>query len=368
MSIGSNFTLVKLEEIFLCKYGKSKYTKSYCNQHKGEYEVFTGTTIGSFAFINSYDYCKPTLTFSTDGENAGTLSLITNEKYSIGGHRAILKKKDEKAKIDLQYCYYCLKDKLFCRVKKGSVPSVRWNSIKDIKIKIPIDDKEEYNLEEQERMSSIYDEIEQKKDILRNKIIQTNNLLIEVEENNNIKYMPKTLKEIIDFEKSITNNSKFTKAYINKNKGNIPVYGASMLENKVGYGYIKDNLKGVNYFENCLTWNIDGSCAIFYRLGRFSLSEKVIPLILFDEYKDTIDLNYLRYAIMRSKQFGEFNFLNKAGKEKLKQITINIPIDCTGKIDIDKQKEIVDKNIQIEEIKRNIIEKIKNILSMQIAF
>lgn len=39
---------VKLHEIFLCEYGNSLYTKAYCNQHNGNYEVFTGTTIGSF--------------------------------------------------------------------------------------------------------------------------------------------------------------------------------------------------------------------------------------------------------------------------------------------------------------------------------
>lgn len=86
---------------------------------------------------------------------------------------------------------------------------------------------------------------------------------------------------------------------------------------------------------------------LLHNTGHFSLSEKVIPLILFDKYKDIIGLNYLRYAIIRSKQFTEFNFSNKAGKGKLKQITIDTPIDCSGKIDIDKQKEIIDKDIQV---------------------
>ena len=50
------------------------------------------------------------------------------------------------------------------------------------------------------------------------------------------------LKEIIDFSKAITNGSAFTKTVINKNKGDIPVYGASKNELEVGYGYVKDNL------------------------------------------------------------------------------------------------------------------------------
>ena len=70
------------------------------------------------------------------------------------------------------------------------------------------------------------------------------------------------LEDIIDFDKCKTNSSSFTKTFINSNKGEIPVYGASKEIDEVGYGYVKDNLKGVKYFENCLTWNIDGSIAV----------------------------------------------------------------------------------------------------------
>lgn len=42
---------------------------------------------------------------------------------------------------------------------------------------------------------------------------------------------------------------------------------------KVGYGYVKDNLKEIKYFQNCLTWNSTGSIGkVHYRLVKFSLS------------------------------------------------------------------------------------------------
>ena len=92
--------------------------------------------------------------------------------------------------------------------------------------------------------------------------------------------------------------SKFTKTFIDKNKGTIPVYSASKFPENVDYGYVKDNLKGVKYFENSLTWNIDGSIGkVYYRQGKFSLSEKVIPLIIQEELKKNLDLIYLKYAI-----------------------------------------------------------------------
>lgn len=160
------------------------------------------------------------------------------------------------------------------------------------------------------------------------------------------------LEEIIDFSKSTTNGGFFTKKLINANKGEIPVYGASKDENEVGYGYVQDNLilKGKNgknivvkYFEDCLTWNIDGSVAVFYRKGRFSLSEKVIPLILFEEFKNIIDLEYLQISISQSKEINNFGFSNKAGKKKLREIVIKIPTKNNGEFDLKAQKEIVKK-------------------------
>lgn len=358
--------IVKLHKIFSCEYGDSKYTKAYCNQHKGSYEVFTGTTIGNFAFINHYDYSKPNLTFSTDGEKAGTLTLIKNDKYSIGGHRAILKKIDDNTEIDLDYCYYYLKDKLYHRVKKGSVPSIRWNSIKDIELKIPIKPDGTFDIDEQQRLASIYSEIERKKEILLDRAKQIRSLLINIEKENDTKYQEIILENIVDFKNSKTNNSNFTKAFINKHKGNIPVYGASKFENEVGYGYVEDNLNGIRYFNHCLTWNIDGSYAVFYRKGRFSLSEKVIPLKLFDKYNKNICLDYLKYAIMLSSELSKFDFNNKGGKGRFKKIMVNIPVKPNGDFDLEKQIEIADKNKQIDEIKQKLIEKIENLISISV--
>ncbi|MFJ7915416.1 MULTISPECIES: restriction endonuclease subunit S [unclassified Lysinibacillus] len=159
------------------------------------------------------------------------------------------------------------------------------------------------------------------------------------------------LDEIIDFSQSKTNGSFFTKTLINNFKGLIPVYGASKDENEVGYGYVVDNLEiqdkrgkkvKVKYFEDCLTWNIDGSAAIFYREGKFSLSEKVIPLIPFDGVRESVDLDYIKICIENSKEMNNFSFSNKAGKSKLKEIKIRIPVNELG-YDLKLQKEFVKK-------------------------
>lgn len=191
-----------------------------------------------------------------------------------------------------------------------------------------------------------------------------------------VRYENVFLEKILDFSEMNTNGSWFTKTTINNNKGNIPVYGASLNEEDVSYGYVKDDLviesKGlkrkVRYFEDCLTWNIDGSIGLFYRKGRFSLSEKVIPLIIKNEYESSIDKDFLRFSIIGKSKEKNFGFSNKPGKRKLKNISISIPVNEEGCFDLEKQKEIVKKYEILEAKKKELKEKIDYFKDVQVDF
>ena len=76
------------------------------------------------------------------------------------------------------------------------------------------------------------------------------------------------------------------------------------------------------------------------------------------------DLLYLKYIIENELASQNFGFTNKAGKSKIQNIQIKIPITSMGEFDLQKQKEIAEKYRKIEEIKQNIktkLEKIENI-------
>lgn len=141
------------------------------------------------------------------------------------------------------------------------------------------------NISNEFNIGSDYAEVKSDEKTKEEKVNKPGNTLEDVSEN--IEFQSILLEEIIDFNVK-TNSSKFTKTFVQENKGDIPVYSASKDYNLVGYGYVKDNLEGVQYFNDCLTWNIDGSIGkVHYRKGRFSLSEKVIPLKLKTRYKIT---------------------------------------------------------------------------------
>ena len=185
---------------------------------------------------------------------------------------------------------------------------------------------------------------------------------------NKPKFVKLAIKDIFDL-KIKTNNSKFTKTFIDKNKGTIPVHSASKFPENVDYGYVKDKLEGVKYFEDCLTWNIDGSIGkVYLREGRFSLSEKVIPLILQKKHKDNLDLLFLKYAIEMEFSKHYFGFDNKAGKGKIQEIEISIPTDKKGNFDLNLQKQLAEKFKRIEEIKKSISDELEKISSTEIDF
>lgn len=189
----------------------------------------------------------------------------------------------------------------------------------------------------------------------------------------------KTLKIKDIFDLSISSNgSNFTKTFIKNNSGNIPVYGASKDENLPSYGYVSENAvikekrnrkvleTKVKYFEDCLTYNIDGFAGyVFYRKGKFSLSEKVRPLIIKDEYKENLIPEFLKYIIepvFRENRKGrlgdeEKNEYTKLYINMIEDLETKIPIREDGTFDIEKQREIVSKYKAIEEMKNAILEK-----------
>lgn len=218
------------------------------------------------------------------------------------------------------------------------------------------EEKQKLGIVEAEEILSL-DEFQDKIEELQDSLKEAMEELKKINQDTDLKFIELEIKDLFDLKVN-TNHSSFTRAFVDSNKGKIPVYSASKDPDFIGYGKVKDNLSGIKYFENCLTWNIDGYIGkAFYRKGRFTLSEKVIPLILNDEYKETINYEYVKYVLEKEATKKEMNFSNKAGKSRISDIKIKIPIktiDGEVIIDFDKQQELSKKYIKIEEIKQQI--------------
>ena len=182
-----------------------------------------------------------------------------------------------------------------------------------------------------------------------------------------IKYKNVMLKDLFDF--SITSNgSSLTKAFVDKNKGDIPVYGSTMDERDVSYGFIADNLSGIKYFSDCLTINRNGSAGyLFLRKGRFTINADVTPLVLYKKHISSVDLLYVKHTL-QPITIKEFSHTKKAGKTQLAKVEIPIPIGMTGEFDIQEQQELAHKYEEVETRKKALISCVQSLSDTRIDF
>ena len=356
------YELFELDKLFIAKNGNSKLTKTYCNSHTGEYEVFSGATKDHFAFIDTYDYDGENLSFSTDGEYAGTIQIL-HGKYSVGAHRTILIAKDDN--INIKYFRFVLIEVIKSKYKKGNVPSVHWKDIKKESVKVPIDSDGNISIIEQERIANKFLKIEKYKNELEIKKHNINNLNISIEEGNNkIVYVDiKTL-----FEPTL-GSGKYTKAECLRNQGKYPVYSGNTINE---FAYINE----FQYDGEYLTWAKDGLAGfLMYHNGKFSITNHRGILLPTKECKK-IDLKYIKIVLEQLFRKNIKGRLGNAGKneyttlskEMINNITdkIPIPVNFKGEFDIEKQKEIADKIERIDLIKKDIVNKIDELVNINI--
>lgn len=158
-----------------------------------------------------------------------------------------------------------------------------------------------------------------------------------------------------------------TATFIQTHHGEIPVYGGKKEELPIGH--IKDNLMGVKYFEDCLCWNREGSVGfVFWHKHRFTTNDHHRPLIVKPEFSACIDLDYMKNTIQQVLFSLGLEWSKTASKEKVKELSIKIPVDSNGNFDIDTQRQIADKYNRIEEIKKSISIELEKLTSIEIDF
>ncbi len=353
-----------IDELFSPLNGDSKYTKSYCQEHKGEYIVYTGTTLGIFGKVDKADFSTPTLTFTTDGENAGTIEYITDNGYCIGGHRTILNPKTDD--LYLPYFKFILQPLFYKRVKKGDVPSLRFDRIKKEKVAIPIRGDGKFDLEKQIDLANKYTNIEVIKNTLLKKVKLLQKYRIILDFNEEINFKNIGLNEII---KHNNGNASYTREWCRQHSGKIPVYSAN---NSLPIDYMN---KG-DYSGRFLTYSKNG-CAGYITIidGSFSVNGDRCVMTINPGY-DRVDLDYLKYylePIFRANIKGrigingknEYTKLNSTMIKKL-NIQVPIPIKSNGEFDLNEQKRLAKKYATIELIKKNLYEQINQLTKISV--
>lgn len=179
-----------------------------------------------------------------------------------------------------------------------------------------------------------------------------------------ITYKDFPLSQLFDIERGL---SKYTKRYGNLHKGEYPVFSASS-------NALLTHIDSFDFDGDYLTWATNGFAGYIKNIsGRFSVNADrglLKPKI------ENLNIKYIKYKLEpvlrnlakgRKGEKGEDEF-TKVYPSMLESLSISMPIDSHGEIDIPTQNEVVEKIIFIEEIEQRIEEhkdKIK-LLSVEI--
>ena len=190
-------------------------------------------------------------------------------------------------------------------------------------------------------------------DDIANNILSFKEELLELtqKKKTKINFKEEEIGKLFDFPST---NSKITKEFCNNNIGEIPVYASSKDEISV-LGYIKDNIPNIKYYDNCLSWNRNGSVGyVFIRNHRFTTNEDHRAFVIKDEYNNVLSKEYLKEIIELNLFKNGFSFLNKCGLDKIKPVKILIPVDEKGIFDLNIQNIIVNDILEINKTKSKI--------------
>lgn len=270
--------------------------------------------------------------------------------------------------LDFNYLVLAMQNSFFDCAKNSSNKKVGNNQISKLKVSIPVNEDGTFDTEEQQRLVFIYNDIEDKKNKLLKRISELEELMIHIDNESDIEYKDLPLNKIVDH---INGDAKYTKQWCKDNKGDFPVYSAN---NNEPISYINH----YDYDGEYLTYSKNG-CAGYISIinGKFSVNGDRCVMPKKEEFKDIVDLMYLKYylePIFRTNKKGrlgdlgknEFTKLNSTMIKKL-NIQVPIPITSDGSFDLEKQKEIANKYRQIDEIKQGLIDKIKSLVEIKVV-
>jgi type I restriction enzyme M protein len=179
-------------------------------------------------------------------------------------------------------------------------------------------------------------------------------------------------KKVNNFKKvSLTNNQYFDlfigKRLVKKDlihiKGNIPIYSANVKE-PISF-HTQSNID--DFSNNFVIWGIDGNF-------EYNFIPKEQPFVTTDHcgtiriLSDNILPEYLLIQLEKVKHKYGFDRGLRSSLKNMKLVSVEIPFDENGNIDIEKQKEIAEKYSKIEQIKKSISAEFDKITNIEIDY
>ena len=226
------------------------------------------------------------------------------------------------------------------------------------------EEKIELGIVEKEK-SIKFEELPNIIDEVANNILNFKEEVLQLSEKKKCKFILKkfTIKELFKIERG---SGKYIKRYVTANKGNFAVYSGNTFG---AFAYINT----FDYEKSCISWAIDGLAGyMMIHNEKFSATNHRGVLIPLD---GKINLEYAKFILeplfRRTKKGrigndGKRNEYTMLPPFMIENLEFSLPVDCNGSIDMDRQKEFVEKILSVSELNKKISEYKRQIEELKI--
>lgn len=366
-------TELRVSDVFDVTLGDGKYTKAWCQAHPGNYPVYSGTTVGPYMSIDSYDHDGHCLTWAKDGL-AGYVMEHDGERFSITNHRGMLRlRRQYEGLIFLPYAKYVL-EPLFRTRRVGRLADGEHNeytalnktAVSNVMMPVPVlDDGHTPDVERQRAYAAKMASVERLRADLRERYDKLVTAAADIRPL--VAEMPHKDVPVGELFEVRRGDGAYTRAYIQGHRGSHPLYTA---KNDGPAGFIDT----FDHEGPCLTVSLNGLAGrITIIAGKFSCTADRAALL---PRRDDIDQTYFRAvaepAFLQRRHGrigeGESNEYTKLGVTEIKRISIPIPIDGNGDPDRAAQSRLVDQYSRLEMTKGRVLEGIDALCAIDIDF
>lgn len=140
----------------ICEVSRGRViSRDYLAEHPGDFPVYSSQTLngGVFGYIDTFAYDFESITWTTDGANAGSVFYHNNEKFSITNVCGLLKVRDASV-VSSRYLFRQLESVAKEHVSAGmGNPKLMAAAMKAIRIPIP-------SMDEQDRVSNALERLD----------------------------------------------------------------------------------------------------------------------------------------------------------------------------------------------------------------
>lgn len=230
-------------------------------------------------------------------------------------------------------------------------------NVKRVEINIPIDRNDNFDLDLQKELVLQNQEVKN----IQNKIRELKEKIENIKISFSEEFEGKNVR-IVDLYDEIPVTFKYTKETANQNKGEFPLFSSQFLNEGLCGRVSKASFFECSNKNTYLTFG-DHTKSVFVRREPFAVMDNVKVLKLKQEFINIVDEDFVIYSwkgVMPN--LGYSRHWKEANKNKFK-----IPVKKNGEFDLEKQKEIVRRYEKVEELKKELTEKLESLANYKIT-